>query len=59
MIFLSSEPYPFDKKHVEEFKDLFPSCKIIIVDGQFFSWYGSRLLLTPDYLTALKERFNS
>ena len=54
LIFLSSEPYPFFDKHVEEFQALLPSAKIIIVDGQYFSWYGSRLLKTPDYFNLLK-----
>jgi len=56
LIFLSSEPYPFHDKHVDEFKELFPSAKVIIVDGQYFSWYGSRLLKTPGYFEELKAR---
>lgn len=42
-IFLSSEPFPFKEEHVLELKDMFPDKKIIIVDGELFSWYGSRL----------------
>lgn len=45
-IFLSSEPYPFQEKHIEEFKKLIPSIECKIVDGELFSWYGSRLLYT-------------
>ncbi|HZV71131.1 MAG TPA: helical backbone metal receptor [Saprospiraceae bacterium] len=56
LIFLSSEPYPFHEKHVDEFKEIFPSAKVIIIDGQFFSWYGSRLLMTPGYFEELKAR---
>ena len=42
-IFLSSEPYPFKAKHVTEWEQRLPSTKIRLVDGEFFSWYGSRL----------------
>ncbi len=49
VILLSSEPYPFKEKHVEEFRALLPNAKILIVDGEMFSWYGSRLLEAPEY----------
>ncbi len=49
-VLLSSEPYPFGEKHKKEFEKLAPGIKIILVDGEIFSWYGSRLLKTPDYL---------
>jgi hypothetical protein len=52
-IFLSSEPFPFKEKHIEEFQNIFPKSKIILVDGEMFSWYGSRLLQTPAYLSNL------
>jgi ABC-type Fe3+-hydroxamate transport system substrate-binding protein len=48
-IFLSSEPYPFKEKHKEEINALFPKAKVILVDGEYFSWYGSRLIGAPDY----------
>lgn len=53
LIFLSSEPYPFKNKHISEFRNIIPAAQIIIVDGEMFSWYGSRLLLTPAYLQTL------
>ncbi|MCJ8346389.1 helical backbone metal receptor [bacterium] len=42
LIFLSSEPYPFKEKHC---KQLSKESKItsILVDGEDFSWFGSRL----------------
>jgi ABC-type Fe3+-hydroxamate transport system substrate-binding protein len=49
VIFLSSEPYPFKEKHIEEITHLCPSAKIRIVDGEMFTWYGSRLVNSPDY----------
>ena len=48
-IFLSSEPFPFSENHSKKFQELFPSSKIIFVDGEMFSWYGSRMLLAIDY----------
>lgn len=54
-IFLSSEPYPFKEKHIKEFQEISPSSKVIIVDGEMFSWYGSRLLYAPEYFKNLLE----
>lgn len=51
-VFLSSEPFPFTDKHKAEF-DFLPVENVKIVDGEMFSWYGSRLLKAPDYFTAL------
>jgi ABC-type Fe3+-hydroxamate transport system substrate-binding protein len=50
VVLLSSEPYPFKEKHLAELQLLLPSSKIMLVDGEMFSWYGSRLLYVPDYL---------
>ncbi|GAB5565926.1 MAG: helical backbone metal receptor [Winogradskyella sp.] len=52
-IFLSSEPYPFKEEHVIELKSKFPEKKIIIVDGELFSWYGSRLKHSFPYFETL------
>jgi ABC-type Fe3+-hydroxamate transport system substrate-binding protein len=53
LVFLSSEPYPFKQKHMDEFKALLPNAKVILVDGEMFSWYGSRLLEAPKYFEKL------
>jgi ABC-type Fe3+-hydroxamate transport system substrate-binding protein len=53
IIFLSSEPYPFKENHIVELNVICPQSKIILVDGELFSWYGSRLLKTPEYLAEL------
>jgi ABC-type Fe3+-hydroxamate transport system substrate-binding protein len=58
-IFLSSEPYPFGEKHIEHFKRLCPNSKVIVVDGELFSWYGSRLLHAPEYFKNLQSFFNA
>ena len=52
-IFLSSEPYPFKEKHVQEFQQICPNAKIVLVDGEMFSWYGSRLLQAAAYFQTL------
>jgi ABC-type Fe3+-hydroxamate transport system substrate-binding protein len=54
-IFLSSEPFPFSEKHLAEFRQICPEAKIKIVDGEMFSWYGSRLLLSVPYFRQLLE----
>ena len=55
-IFLSSEPYPFNQNHVEELASICPKAKIYLVDGEMFSWYGSRLTKAKDYLVDLIEK---
>ena len=56
VILLCSEPYSFEEKHVHEFKEMFPFAKVFIVDGEIFSWYGSRLQYAGDYFTELRRR---
>lgn len=55
-IFLSSEPFPFKQKHVEAFQKQFPDSKVVIVDGEMFSWYGSMLVDAPKYFKELLEQ---
>lgn len=55
-VFLSSEPYPFENKHISHFQKLLPHAQIELVDGEMFSWYGSRLLRTPKYLNELHRK---
>jgi ABC-type Fe3+-hydroxamate transport system substrate-binding protein len=52
-LLLSSEPYPFAEKHRAELQQLCPGTKVLLVDGEMFSWYGSRLVQSPAYLTPL------
>jgi ABC-type Fe3+-hydroxamate transport system substrate-binding protein len=54
-IFLSSEPYPFKDKHIKELSLNYPNSKILLVDGEMFSWYGSRLLKATDYFKQLMK----
>ena len=53
VLLLSSEPYPFSTKHQAVYQKMFPKTKVQLVDGEMFSWYGSRLLKAVDYFTAL------
>jgi len=56
VLLLSSEPYPFAEKHLAEFRELCPSVRAtVIVDGELFSWYGSRLLQAPAYFQNLRQ----
>lgn len=52
-LLLSSEPFPFKAKHLQEFEDLLPKAKIKLVDGELFSWYGSRLLKSKEYFSTI------
>jgi ABC-type Fe3+-hydroxamate transport system substrate-binding protein len=52
-VFLSSEPYPFDQTHIAELQAILPDSKIILVDGEMFSWYGPRMLEASGYIKAL------
>lgn len=54
-ILLSSEPYPFRQRHIDEIKEILPHAAIRLVDGEFFSWYGSRLLEAPAYFRSLTQ----
>ncbi len=53
LIYLSSEPYPFKSKHIDELKAICPNAIIQLVDGEMFSWYGSRLKYTAAYMQEL------
>jgi ABC-type Fe3+-hydroxamate transport system substrate-binding protein len=55
VILLSSEPFPFTEKHISEFRLCLPDTKIVLVDGEMFSWYGSRLQFVPQYLAHLAD----
>jgi len=54
-LFLSSEPFPFKETHADEIRQQQPNMKVVFVDGEMFSWYGSRLLMAAQYFKELKE----
>ena len=49
LVLLSSEPYPFKEKHIQEIQERIPKAKVMLVDGEMFSWYGSRLVKAVQY----------
>lgn len=53
VIMLSSEPFPFKEKHVEELRAFYPDKKIMIVDGEAFSWYGTHIAKCENYFKEL------
>ena len=53
VVLLSSEPFPFNEAHVAEMRNILPNAKIKLVDGEIFSWYGSRLIKVPAYFNGL------
>jgi ABC-type Fe3+-hydroxamate transport system substrate-binding protein len=56
-ILLSSEPYPFKEMHIAELQQICPAAKVILVDGEMFSWYGSRLILASDYFKVFFQKY--
>jgi len=59
IVFLSSEPFPFKQKHVETLQTQLPGCNILLVDGEMFSWYGSRLISAAGYFQHLVNKIGS
>ncbi len=55
LILLSSEPYPFTHKHILAYKNIWPQAKVELVDGEMFSWYGSRLKLAANYFKQINS----
>lgn len=59
VIMLSSEPFPFKEKHIAELKEFYPEKKIMIVDGEAFSWYGTHIAKCENYFKELISEFNN
>ncbi len=51
-VFLSSEPFPFKVKHKQNLEKL-TGKKVLLVDGEAFSWYGNRILYSFKYFRKL------
>jgi ABC-type Fe3+-hydroxamate transport system substrate-binding protein len=54
IVLLSSEPYPFKDAHIAEITAALPGVKTLLVDGEMFSWYGSRMRLAAAYMQSVK-----
>ncbi len=59
IILLSSEPYPFKEKDIVELQKHFPNKPILLVNGEMFSWYGSRMLYAAEYFENLYKQIES
>ncbi len=57
LVLLSSEPFPFKKKHIAPFQTMLPNSKVMLVDGEMFSWYGSRLKKAPAHFQKIIDLF--
>jgi len=53
LVLLSSEPYPFKDIHIAEIKAVLPGVEVMLVDGEMFSWYGSRMKEAIRYISSL------
>lgn len=58
LVLLSSEPYPFMEKHIREIQQQLPNARIELVDGEYLSWYGSKMKDAPAYFKKLLNRIN-
>ena len=56
LVFLSTEPYPFKKENTKELP--VGPAKVRIVDGEYFSWYGSRLIQAFGYFKKLRKQLD-
>jgi ABC-type Fe3+-hydroxamate transport system substrate-binding protein len=55
LVLLSSEPYPFKEKHIAEVEEACPNARVLLVDGEWFSWYGSRMQHAFDRLNTWRK----
>jgi len=56
LVLLSSEPFPFKAEDGYEIVKSTNNAQAILVDGEMFSWHGSRLLKALDYFRFLHSR---
>ncbi len=52
VVLLSTEPYPFKEENINELRAFFPDAKVELVNGEWFSWYGSRMYRAFDELNS-------
>lgn len=58
LVLLSTEPYPFKQKHVAQLQKELDN-RVILVNGEYFSWYGSRLQRAFGYFKSLHQTLDS
>jgi ABC-type Fe3+-hydroxamate transport system substrate-binding protein len=55
-VFLSSEPFPFTDEHAFEIGRFTHHAKTVFVDGEMFSWYGTRLVKAFEYFKMVHQK---
>jgi ABC-type Fe3+-hydroxamate transport system substrate-binding protein len=55
VVFLSSEPFPFKGRHASAARAELKGMDVMEVDGELFSWYGSRMLKALDYFERMQS----
>jgi hypothetical protein len=60
-VLLSSEPYMFREKHLEEMRRMpeLSGKKLALIDGEMTSWYGSRAIAGLDYLARFRATLDA
>ena len=56
VVLLSSEPFPFTENHVKKYQNIFLNADVQLVDGEMFSWYGSRMIQATEYFQKLSAK---
>lgn len=59
LILLSSEPYPFKEKHIKEIHKFCPNTQIQLINGEWFSWYGSGMIEAFQELNTWRQELNT
>jgi len=57
VVLLSSEPFPFKESHAIELEAKIKK-PVLVVDGEYFSWYGSRLSKAFTYFENLQKQLS-
>ena len=58
LILLSSEPFPFKEKHISDLQKVCPDSTIELVNGEWFSWYGSRMIPAFEELNSWRKKLS-
>lgn len=59
VILLSSEPFPFGQQHFSQLPASPNKIPALVVNGEAFSWYGSRMLHAVDDLVKVSDQITS
>ncbi len=55
LVLLSSEPFPFSDEHAFELGRFTHHAKTVFVDGELFSWYGTRIVKALPYFKKMHQ----